>query len=127
MKKNQKKIKNRERDQFTVVLERVESKMDLMLEGHQGLREKFDRLEVRFDGLESSFDGLESKFGSLEHETIALKKGQWLTLEYLERIEAELHGEVKTKVDMKTFGILEKRVQRLENKLAKRPAKTMVR
>lgn len=117
----------RKKDQFTVVLEDINHKFDIMVEGQQMLKERLDRLEERFDGLESKFDRLEerfdeleSKFDRLEGRVLNIEKGLGFTLDYLQRIEAELYGEMKVKVGLKEFGILEKRVEKLEKAAARK-------
>lgn len=101
-----KPAKKKEKDQHTMVLEQINSKIDLLVEGHHGQNEKFGALD--------------EKINSLDEKVGTLEKGQKLTLEYLERIEAELHGELKTKISAKDFSVLEKRVSMIERKMRSR-------
>jgi predicted nuclease with TOPRIM domain len=136
--KKSKIANNRNKDQFTVVLEQINSKMDLLVEGHLSLGEKQDKLEGKVDGLGNKVERLEikvsvldEKVDQLDHKVEqldqkveqldggvdVLEKGQRLTLDYLERIEAELHGEIRTKISVKEFARLEKRVDVMERKM----------
>lgn len=81
------------RDQFTAVLERVESKINLIIDHQKISDEKFQRFEA---DTQDSFRAL---------------------ADYLVRIEAELDGELKTKVGIKEFAVLQKRVEQLEKSL----------
>lgn len=81
------------RDQFTAVLERVETKIDLIVDHQKMADEKWKRFKT---DTRDSF------------RTLA---------DYLARIEAELHGELKTRVSVKEFATLQKRVEQLEKSL----------
>ena len=59
-----------------------------------------DRLDTKLDSFKAD---TESNFRSLA--------------DYLTRIEAEVHGELKTKVGLKEFVALQKRVEQLEKSL----------
>ena len=98
----------RAKDQFTVVLEDINSKFDLVLEGQQETTKRVDRLEIK---VEEGFKKVDGKVDKLEGE---MKAGFKLTFDHLNQIEQELHGEVKSKVSLKEFGALEKRVEKLE-------------
>ncbi len=93
MKNKAKGHDNTVRDQFTAVLERVENKIDLIIDHQTMSDEKLQRFEA---DTKDSF------------RTLA---------DYLVRIEAELHGELKTKVSIKEFATLQKRVEQLEKSL----------
>jgi hypothetical protein len=58
-----------ERTRFEVLLESIETKVNVIAEGHGALVERLDRIErkfeTRFDVLESRFDVLESRFNGL--------------------------------------------------------------
>ncbi len=95
--KKRKEVEEISRDQFTVVLEKINSKIDLLVEGHQILDGKIDQLKGDFESFKSD---TENNFRSLA--------------DYLSRIEAEVHGELKTKASIKELATLEKRVERLE-------------
>ncbi len=110
-----------DKDHLEIILEDINSKFDLVLEGHQvlqrqieGAREeareatqrlefkidvvnlKVDRLEKRVDRLEQRFDGLEQRFDGLEQRFDGLeKKVDGLALELAEhRRDTEAHGGV---------------------------------
>jgi chromosome segregation ATPase len=51
---------------FGAILEDVNGKFSLLLEGYGALDVKMDRLERRMDGLEKRMDGLEEKMDRLE-------------------------------------------------------------
>jgi chaperonin cofactor prefoldin len=59
-----------ERTRFEVLLESIETKVNVIADGHATLVERLDRMErrfeTRFDVLESRFDVLESRFNRLE-------------------------------------------------------------
>jgi flavorubredoxin len=52
-----------ERTRFEVLLESIETKVNVIAEGHGALVERLDRMERRF---ETRFDGLETKVDKLE-------------------------------------------------------------
>lgn len=62
----------RERDQFTVVLERMESKLDQIIEGQQMWDEKFDRLEAdtqsNFTMLADHLVQIHTEAGKMHHD-----------------------------------------------------------
>ena len=112
MKKTSKKKKGtgseRAKDQFTAVLEDIDSKFDLVLEGQQETNKRVDRLETK---VEEGFKKVNGRVDKLEAE---MKAGFKLTFDHLNQIEQELHGELKTRVSLKEFAALEKRVEKLE-------------
>ena len=73
------------RDQYTVVLERVETKVDLLAEGQSSLRQE----------MYGRFESLEGRFESFQTET---RNNFKKVFEYLSRIEDEL-VEVKNKAE----------------------------
>jgi uncharacterized coiled-coil DUF342 family protein len=114
----------RTRDQYTVVLEDINSKIDLLVEGHQGLDQKVERLDEKVDGLDEKIDRLDVKFENFKADTQSSFKS---VLEYLSRIEDEMM-EVKEelkdlkkvlcrKADQERLLALEERVGRLEKGL----------
>ena len=94
----------RAKDQFTAVLEDVNSKFDLLLEGQQELSH----------GQKQLFQGQEHLNGRVDKLEAEMKAGFKLTFDHLNQIEQELHGELKTRVSLKEFAALEKRVEKLE-------------
>jgi len=73
-----------ERTRFEVLLESIETKVNVIAEGHGALVERLDRierkfetlfdvLESRFDVLEPRFNGLESRFNGLETKVDGLE------------------------------------------------------
>jgi archaellum component FlaC len=114
MEKHSRKSDERTKDRYTVVLEQINSKIDLLVEGHQGLGQKMERLDDRIDQLDNTMERLDEKFEGFRAET----ESSFRTLaDYLARIEAELHGELKSRVGMKEFAALQKRVEQLEENL----------
>lgn len=101
----EKTSKKRTKDQFTVVLERVESKIDLVVEGQQALREDFDQFKTE----------TESNFRYI--------------MDYLVRIEAEimemkdeirdLRKTLEKKADLDRLETLEHRIKIIEKVLMK--------
>ncbi len=59
---------------WEVVLEDVNEKFDILVEGNKILNQRFDGLEQRFDGLEQRFDGLEQRFDVLEQRFDGLEQ-----------------------------------------------------
>jgi chromosome segregation ATPase len=97
-----------ERTRFEVLLESIETKVNVIAEGHGALVERLDRMErrfeARFDGLESRFDGLESRFDGLESRFNGLESR-------FNGLESRFNG-LETKVDR-----LETKVDRVETKV----------
>jgi chromosome segregation ATPase len=84
-----------ERTRFEVLLESIETKVNVIAEGHGALVERLDRMErkfeTRFDVLESRFNGLESRFNGLESRYNGLETK-------VDRLETKVDG-LGTKVD----------------------------
>lgn len=92
--------KTRERDQFTVVLESIQSDFRIFGEKLEMMEEKFEK---RFDGADERFDGFEKRFDGVDYK--------------FELVFDELHiirNELKEKVGRDEFTLLEKRVMVLE-------------
>ena len=85
--------KSSKKDQFTVVLESIENKFDILIDHQKTADDRFH--EFRNDTQDS-------------FRTLA---------DYLARIEAEIHGEFETKINLKEFAALQKRVEQLEKSL----------
>lgn len=57
----------RERERFEVILERIETKIAILADGHFALHEKFDRLESKVDQLASEVTFLRVDLGTVKH------------------------------------------------------------
>jgi chromosome segregation ATPase len=91
-----------ERTRFEVLLESIETKVNVIAEGHGALVERLDRMErrfeTRFDGLESRFDGLESRFDGLESRFNGLESrfnGLGTKVDRLEVFASDAQGRLK--------------------------------
>ena len=139
-----KKSDQRKRDQYTVVLEDINSKMDLLaegqqslvkgqqslVEGHQSLVEGYQSLVEGQQKLNNKIDSLEKRFDKFEKET---KDNFKAVFGYLSRIEdeiVEMKVEIKDlkekKVEKVRLAELEKRVVKLERKVERRMAMAKV-
>jgi hypothetical protein len=121
--KKSKKDNNQERDQFTVVLENINSKIDLLVEGHQCLVEKIDGVEF---SLNAKIDSVESSLNSFKKET---RDNFQLAFDHFSNIEDELSDirkelgmMKKKKVDVEKFEKLERRVGKLEEIVMRKKA-----
>jgi chromosome segregation ATPase len=99
--------KNRERDQFTVVLEAIQSDFHVFGEKLEFIDAHLDRIDVRLDRIEERTDAIEMRLDKIEL--------------HLDKIESELVGikleisELKTKLDKKAdIGRLEKLEERVK-------------
>ena len=81
---------------FGVILERVESKLDLIVEGHQVLDQKIDELRINVD---ERFTIVDQKFDAVFDELHLIR------------------NDLKEKVSRDEFVVLEKRVMALEKKI----------
>jgi len=102
--KNQSPVSER---QFGVVLEDIDSKLDLVLEGHQVLDKKIEdfrkKVDERFNEVDYKFEVVFEKFDEIDVQFSDVKD--------------ELHiirNELKEKVGRDEFVLLEKRVMALE-------------
>lgn len=88
-----------------VLLEDIDSKLDLVVEGHGMLDKKIDRLDKKVDELDEKvhkrFDEVDYKFGVVFDELRLIRH------------------ELKEKVSREEFIVLEKRVGTLEKKLVR--------
>ncbi len=109
--------------QFGVVLEHMDKKIDIVLEGHAALDKKIDDFHDEFSGLRNEFSGLRNEFSGFRKDT----ESNFSTIfEYLSGIDTELksiRGEIDEvrkflKHDSVRLEALEKRVHELEIKLA---------
>lgn len=84
--------KQRTRDEYTVVLEQVNWKLDAIIEGITALRERVDHIEQRLDRLEQKMDTIELEVRMIRRE-------------------------LSQKVSLKQFQALERRVTALERQV----------
>ena len=128
MKKSQKNINRRSKDQQTVVLEEMNSKFDLVLEQFSNLNRKIDGnhqefLEFKgemteFKGEMTEFKGEMTEFRDRTDENFAVVKSYLIRIdEEIQnmKIEAkELKTRLKNKADLVKLADLEKRMVKLE-------------
>lgn len=148
VKKSAKKINKQDSSllerQFGVVLEDINSKFDLVLEGHAALDTKIDKIHVELKreigGLKGEVGGLKGEVGGLKGEIGGLKgdfyafraetKENFKTVfDYLLRIDEELKDikveitDIKVilenKADLRRLENLEKRIEKIEVELAR--------
>ena len=93
------------KDQFTAVLERVESKIDQIIERQQMSDEKFDRFEA---DVKSSFKSLADYLFRIEAEIMEMK----------DEIK-NLRKSLKEKADVGRLEVLENRIKVIEKALIK--------
>ena len=93
----------RTRDQYTVVLEQINSKIDLLVEGHQGLNERLERFEADTN---SNFKSVFEYLSRIEDEMMEVKEGI-----------KDLKKTLTQKADLERLLALEKRVQKVEESL----------
>ncbi len=95
---------------FGVVLENIDSKMDLVLEGHQALDTKFskkiDKVDEKLEDIGEKIDIHTEMIGSMATDVEIIKSN----IEFIK-------NSLKKKVDIDEFAVLEKRVALLERKL----------
>jgi len=109
---------------FGVVLENIDSKIDLVLEGHQALDVKFTK---KFEEVDERLDIIDEKLDI--HTEILSEHGKILTehskmiasingnMEIMKQDIEFIKNSLKKKVDIDEFSVLEKRVALLEKKL----------
>jgi hypothetical protein len=74
-------------DEFKIILEDINQKFDILIEGHNGLNEKFDQLDNKIDR------EIEDRQGA---DAVLLKEIRELRVDMNEhRNNTELHGEKK--------------------------------
>jgi uncharacterized coiled-coil DUF342 family protein len=123
--KNKKKKTDNSKNEahyFGALLENMDSKIDIMLEGHQVLDKKIVDLDEKFD---KKIDGLDEKFESLNEKVDGLNEKFDKKIEDFRKevnykfdiVFDELHlirNDLKEKVGRDEFIFLEKRVAMLE-------------
>jgi peptidoglycan hydrolase CwlO-like protein len=97
---------------FGVVLENIDSKLDLVVEGHKSLDKKIDGVDQKLEEFSHNTD---YKFKVLTEMTAKNTENIEVMKSDIEIIKNSL----KKKVDLEEFEILEKRVLLLENKVAR--------
>lgn len=108
-------------NQFGVILEDINRKFDVVVEGHGVLSQKIDRVEER---LSSEMGEFKSEMGDFKKST----EGNFQTVfQYLSRIDdelisikaeiAELKKMLTKKVEIERVMVLEKRVAKIEHRL----------
>jgi len=92
-----------EKERFEVLLEEINTKMDLLIEGHQTLDEKIDRITREWR------DGMAQMRGELQVEIVAVRDG-------LREEIAQMRKELSNKIDKISEKLLdhERRVTNLE-------------
>ena len=121
MKKSQKNINRRSKDQQTVVLEEMNSKFGLVLEQFSNLNRKIDGNHqefLEFKGEMTEFKGEMTEFRDRTDENFAVVKSYLIRIdEEIQnmKIEAkELKTRLKNKADLVKLADLEKRMVKLE-------------
>ncbi len=92
---------------FGVILENIDSKLDLLVEGHQGLDKRIEKLDEKVDGIDEKLEDFRKEVSKRFNE-----------VDYkFEIVFDELHfirNDLKEKVSRDEFVLLEKRVAVLE-------------
>ena len=136
MKKIVKKIKTKKKaeitpNQFGVILEDVNSKFDLLMEGFSGLSGQVEDLDKKFNNLDTKFDKLDTKVDKLDAKVdsnhIETNNNFKAVFEYLSKIDDEiqsmkleiegLKNELSRKADLDKLLQLEKRIIILEKRV----------
>jgi len=127
-KKEKKKNLNIEARHFGVVLENIDSKLDLVVEGHEALDKKIDKVDKKVEDFRKEVNykfeiitEVLSEHGKIltEHGKILTEHGKMIAsikrdIEIMKQdIEFIKHG-FKKKVDIEEFAALERRVAILE-------------
>jgi tetrahydromethanopterin S-methyltransferase subunit G len=119
--KNQKKELSQIERHFGVILEDIDSKLDLVVEGHQTLDKKIDRhygefqefrkeVDYKFEIVFEKFDEVDKRFDEVDKKFDEVDKR-------FDEVTGELRvirNELKEKVGRDEFILLEKRVAALE-------------
>jgi len=117
---NKKQLSPSERH-FGVVLEDIDSKLDLLVEEHQGLNNKVEELDVKVDRLNSKVEELDIKVDAVDRKVDAVdRKVENLRTEMDYKFELTfdelrlIRNELKEKIGRDEFALLEKRIVALE-------------
>ncbi|MEK7146815.1 MAG: hypothetical protein AAB772_01005 [Patescibacteria group bacterium] len=119
-KKIKKELSSAERG-FGVILEDIDSKLDLVVEGHQVLDKKIDGVDAKVDNLQKEmnykFDVVFEKFGEIDQRFEQVDQRFEQIDQQFSEVKDELHlirNDLKEKVSRDEFVLLEKRVAILE-------------
>ena len=112
-----KSVKKLTDNQFGVILEDINGKFDVLVEGQKVLFEKVDKLETgqevlfeKFDKVETGLDRVENKLDAVENRLGGVED----KLDGVESDVSEIKHKLCQKVDVEDFQKLEKRVVKLE-------------
>ena len=119
--------------QFGVILEDIDSKLDLVVEGHKALDEKIDKnhgefqefkkeVDYKFGVVFEHFEQVDRRFEQVDRCFEQVDQRFEQVDQRLEGINDELRlirNELKEKVGRDEFAVLEKKVSALEKRLAK--------
>jgi len=104
---------------FGVVLEDIDSKLDLVVEGHKGLDKKIDKVDKDLKDFRNEVDyKFKAVQETLKDHTEMIAKNA----ENIEIIKSDIEfikNSLRKKVDLEEFETLEKRVLLLERKFAR--------
>lgn len=114
--KNIKEARNRSSAErhFGVVLEDIDSKLDLVVEGHAALDVKFTK---KFDEVNEQLKAHTEIFGMIQKQLSAMREMIAKNTEDIEVMKMDLHiikNDLKEKIGRDEFSVLEKRVSTLE-------------
>ncbi len=124
---NKKQLSPPERH-FGMVLEDIDSKLDLVVEGHQGLDkkiedfrketgERFDEMDYKFEIVFEKFDEIDAQFNKVDERFNKVDERFDNVDAQFNNVKDELYiirNELKEKVGRDEFTLLEKRVIALE-------------
>ena len=133
MTKKKATTKNNSENYTNVLLEKMNSKIDLVLEQHSGLRDTMDKMDVRLSNVEDKVTGFSLRLYSANDKLDGLKRdikdSYKSTSDYLLRIEKEvapvkaeikdLKSRLKEKADVARLFVLEKKIEMIEKKLSR--------
>ena len=110
---NKKQLSPSERH-FGVVLEDIDSKLDLLVEEHQGLNNKVEELDVKVDRLNSKVEELDIKVDVVDRKVENMRTEMDYKFEIVFDELRLIRNELKEKVGRDEFALLEKRIVALE-------------
>lgn len=140
MAKKKATIKNKSRNYTNVLLEKMDSKIDLVLEQHSDLKGTIDKMDVRLNSVDARLSSVEDKVvgfslklysidGKLDGLKRDVKDSYKSTSDYLSRIEKEimpmkaeikdLKSRLKEKAELARLFVLERKIEIIEKKLAR--------
>ena len=134
------KIELKNANELGVILEDMNSKFDILIEGHKTLNEKVDKLDSRIERMENRIDNLENRIDKFKAEiesnfktifeclsnidnfNIKTDENFKTVFEYLLNIKSEIveiKKKLANKTDINRVVILEKRVNKIEMELSR--------